>query len=400
MIPGHTPTRGHAPLRVVEHPGVPGRLRSALARVLPPRPGIASYSVLMAPPPPLTVVVHPRTALPARMPALERFVDASAADVPLGRHPGWLGVLREGLGHETFALEAVEGGRTRGFLPLAHVASPLFGRFLVSLPYLNTAGVVADSDAAARALVARAAVLADELNVRHLELRHETAVDHPTLPTTVGTKVHMRMPLGASPDALWKKFDPKVRNQVRKGEKCGFGVAWGGAELLAPFYDVLARNMRDLGTPVFGRRLFAEILAAFPDRAEVCVVRDGARPIAAAMLLHGRGVTEVPTASALREYNPSCVNMLMYHHLLLRAVGRGQRAFDFGRSTADGPTFRFKKQWGAEPHPTAWQYHLRAGGASDMRPDNPRFQLAIRVWQRLPVGLTRLIGPPIVRGIP
>jgi hypothetical protein len=102
----------------------------------------------------------------------------------------------------------------------------------------------------------------------------------------------------------------------------------------------------------------------------------------------------------LKELNPTCVNMLMYWHLLKRAVERGQSEFDFGRSTADGPTFRFKKQWGAEPHPAVWQYALKDGEARELRPDNPRYQRAIRLWQRLPVGLTKLLGPAIVRGIP
>jgi serine/alanine adding enzyme len=129
-------------------------------------------------------------------------------------------------------------------------------------------------------------------------------------------------------------------------------------------------------------------------------VRSGEQAIAAAMLLHGHGVTEVPTASSLREFNHTCANMLMYHQLLTRAIERKQRVFDFGRSTLDGATFKFKKQWGAEPHPATWQYYLRTGPLGEMRPDNPKYQRAIQLWQKLPIRLTQLIGPEIVRGIP
>jgi serine/alanine adding enzyme len=177
-------------------------------------------------------------------------------------------------------------------------------------------------------------------------------------------------------------------------------VAWGGEELLPPFYAVLSHNMRDLGTPVYGLKLFRAILQTFPGDAELCVVRSADTPVSAALLLHGPGVTEVPTASSLREYNSTCANMVMYRQLIERAVTRRQRTFDFGRSTADGPTFKFKKQWGAAAHPATWQYHLRAGDVGEMRPDNPRYQAMIRVWQRLPVRLTRYLGPVIVRGIP
>jgi FemAB-related protein (PEP-CTERM system-associated) len=210
----------------------------------------------------------------------------------------------------------------------------------------------------------------------------------------------MRLTLPDTPGVLWDSLPAKVRNQVRKGQKSGLSAVWGGEELLSDFYDVFSRNMRDLGTPVYSRRLFQGILRQFPDRAELCVVRLDKVPVGGAILLHGWGVTEVPSASTLRAYNITCANMLLYWHLLERAVHRQQRTFDFGRSSEGCNTFRFKKQWGAEPAPAEWQYHVRHGGLPDMRPDNPRYQRLIRVWQRLPVWLTRLIGPSIVRGIP
>ena len=158
--------------------------------------------------------------------------------------------------------------------------------------------------------------------------------------------------------------------------------------------------MRDLGTPIYGRGLFRAILRTFPADAEICLVWDGEKPIACALLLHGVKWTEVPTASSLREYNSTCANMLMYRHLLDRAVGRGQTIFDFGRSTSEGPTFKFKRQWGAEPVAATWQFALRSGEIGAMRPDNPRYERMIRLWRKLPVRLTQYLGPPIVRGIP
>jgi FemAB-related protein (PEP-CTERM system-associated) len=320
--------------------------------------------------------------------------------VPLSRHPAWLTVLQEGLDHVPFGLEAADGERTSGWLALAYVRSVFFGRFLVSLPYLNSAGVAADDDQTAGLLIGRAVQLADELKVRYLELRHERPVAHPALTGRLSSKVHMRLPLPPTAEQLWKQLPAKVRNQVRKGQKSGLSVVWGGEELLPEFYAVFSHNMRDLGTPVYGRGLFRAVLRQFPGRAELCVVRAGADPAAGALLLHGWGVTEVPSASSLRRYNPTCANMLMYWHLLERAVLRRQAVFDFGRSTRDSGTYDFKKQWGARPEPAEWQYYLRDGRVNDMRPDNPGYGRLIRLWQRLPVSLTRLIGPPIVRGIP
>jgi FemAB-related protein (PEP-CTERM system-associated) len=349
---------------------------------------------------PLSVRVYAGRELASRLPYLRAFVKVNVP-APLSRDPAWLTVLERSFQHEVFALEALDGDRTCGFLPLAYVRSLLFGRYLVSLPYLNSNGVIAENADARKALVDRAVALADELKVRHLELRHEAAVEHSALTGKLTSKVHMRLPLPSFPGPLWEGLSGKVRNQVRKGEKCGLVVVRGGEELLPEFYDVFSCNMRDLGTPVYGRGLFTAILRQFPGDAELLVARADRQPVAAALLLHGPGVTEVPSASSLREFNHTCANMLLYWKLLERAAERGQQVFDFGRSTVDGNTYRFKKQWGAEPAPAVWQYYRREGGeAGDLRPENPRYQRLIRIWQRLPVRLTRWIGPAIVRGIP
>jgi FemAB-related protein (PEP-CTERM system-associated) len=314
--------------------------------------------------------------------------------------PKWPTILAEGLGHQNYILCAKDDSRLIGYLPLTLVSSRIFGRFLVGLPYLNSGGVVAENPAVANSLVDRAVRLADELDVRYLELRHEKRIEHEALTHENTSKVHMRLALPDSADQLWSQLKAKVRNQVRKGREYKLTVHWGGQECLSDFYDVFSRNMRDLGTPVYGRRLFRAVIQHLPEQAEFCVVRDNARAIAAALLVHGQGVTEVPSASSLRQHNSTNANMLMYWHLLERAIERGQHTFDFGRSTLDSNTFRFKKQWGAEPHPAIWQYYLRRGTVGEMRPDSPRYRRFIRVWQRLPVALTRLIGPAIVRGIP
>ncbi len=345
------------------------------------------------------VVVHDHRVLGKHLPRLRDYV-AEGGVVPLSRDPAWLSVLERGLGHVPFCLELMEGGQTRGFLPLAYVESLLFGRFLVSLPYLNYGGVLADDEGVAVELIDRATEMADRLGVRYLELRHVQPVDHPSLVRRESCKVHMRLDLPPTAGALWSGLPAKVRNQVRKGQKGGLDVVWGGPELLDDFYSVFSHNMRDLGTPVFGLDLFQAIFEEFAGKAELCVVRAGGQAAAAALLLHGWGVTEVPSASSLRRYNGTCANMLMYWSLLERAVGRGQAVFDFGRSSPDSNTFKFKKQWGAEPLPADWQYYVRVGSSSDMRHDNPRYQNLIRLWQRLPVDLTRWIGPSIVRGIP
>lgn len=322
-----------------------------------------------------------------------------AAEHP-ARDLRWLAALSRGLRQTPLMIEAQCNGRTTGLLPLALVQSRLFGRFLVSLPYVNSAGPWADDDETNSRLLDRAVTLADEMSVRYLELRNERAYDHPSLTDKNTSKVHMRLSLPDSADSLLASFKSKLRSQLKGHLKNGFEICWGSNELLDEFYAVFSHNMRDLGTPVYPRRFFAAILDEFADQAELCVTRLQGKAVAAALLVHGRSFTEVPSASSLREFSASGANMAMYWHLLSRAIERGQTTFDFGRSTIGSGTHKFKEQWGAKPEPAVWQYYVRQGAATQMRPESGKYGLAIRAWQRLPLWLANLIGPSIVRGIP
>ncbi len=317
--------------------------------------------------------------------------------------PRWLQILRESMGHRPYALVARRSGPDGdicGYLPLALVAGRLFGRFLVSLPYLNRGGLVADDANIADTLIDQAVALGEKLNVQYLELRHSAPVEHATLPQGRNEKVRMVMELPGSGEALWQALSAKVRNQIRKGDRHELKVRWGGVPLLHDFYSVFCQNMRDLGTPVYPRRLFERVLEHFEGVAELAIADWRAVPVAAALLIHGRELCQVPSASSLRRHNDTCANMWLYHKLLERGIERGARQFDFGRSSEGSGTYKFKKQWGAEPCPTVWQYHVFRGEAGQLRPDAPKYRRRVAAWQKLPVWLTRWVGPVIVRGIP
>jgi FemAB-related protein (PEP-CTERM system-associated) len=366
----------------------------------------------MAPPAAAAVVVSVATEADRR--AWDAYVDAHLAPArpdergasgATGYHSwAWRDVFARSFGHDSVYLVARRASRGQidqiqqidGVLPLTDVRSLLFGRSLTSLPFLNYGGVVADSDEAARALVDEAARLARARGCRHVELRHigRRFTDLPCKQH----KVTMRLPLHTG---MWDRLDRKVRNQIRKAEKSGLTAVRGGAELLAEFYLVFARNMRDLGTPVYARRFFAEIMAAFPDRTRLVVVRLKDRPVAAALTYRTGAQVEVPWASSVRDYNALCPNHLLYWTVMDTAVAEGCDLLDFGRSTPDEGTYKFKAQWGAEPVPLHWEYAGLDGGVPpDLSPKNPTFRLAIAVWQRLPLWIANAAGPHVVRGIP
>jgi serine/alanine adding enzyme len=332
--------------------------------------------------------------------------DDSAWNTYVSGHPdatayhrwAWRDVFSSAFGHDSIYLVALDDAHIVGALPLVEFRSHLFGTFAVSLPFVNYGGVLADRDAAAGALNARAVSLARDRRWRYVELRHirRQFAEWPVKRHKVG----MWLPLSATQEALWSSLDRKVRNQVRKAEKSGCTAQHGGAELLDDFYRVFAHNMRDLGTPVYARRFFDDVLRAFPADTRVFVVRIAGEPVAASITLGWRDGVEAPWASSLRAHADKSPNMLLYWTMLRWAVEQGYTMFDFGRSTPDEGTFHFKKQWGAQPHELAWEYLGLSGDLPDQSPKNPKFKAAIAVWQHLPVWLTNRVGPPIVRSIP
>jgi serine/alanine adding enzyme len=343
-----------------------------------------------------TAPVVVRDDAPAAM--ADAYVTAHASSSAYQR-PAWMQVVSTAFGHDTKYLVAESAGRAVGVLPLVFFRSRLFGRFAVSMPFFNYGGVLADTPAIERALLERAIDETRRAGGTHLELRHTR--QHFGDLTAKRHKVAMELRLEGTVEGQWQALDKKVRNQVRKAEKSGLDVRVGGADLLPEFYDVFARNMRDLGTPVYGVRFFRAVLAAFPEEARIVVVSSHRRPIAASLVhWHGRQI-EVPWASSLREFNPLCANVFLYWQMVRFAIERGFQTFDFGRSTPGEGTYQFKKQWGAEPRELVWEYWTRSGEElADLSPKNPKFALAIRLWQRLPVQVATMLGPLVVRNIP
>lgn len=340
--------------------------------------------------------VRVRTDVPAA--EWDRYVDAHP-DGTAYHLSGWPELITRAFGHRAVRLTAEERGTIAGVLPLVLFKHPVFGRFVVSVPFMNRGGVLASSPAAAAALLREAIRVCGTIDAQHLELRHSARV-FPHLPCRTH-KVAMLLPLADTTERQWQLVDRKVRNQVRKAEKSGVVAFRGGLELLPAFYRVFARNMRDLGTPVYSIRFFEEVLRTFPDTTRVFCCWYNDQPVAASIVCWHRDAIEVPWASSIRDFNSLCPNMLLYWHMLRFSTERRFRVFDFGRSTPHERTYEFKRQWGAQPDPLVWEYWLPEGRAlPDFSPKNPKYSRAIEIWQKLPVGVTTLFGPSIVRNIP
>ena len=243
----------------------------------------------------------------------------------------WRQVIEETFGHRTFYLWASNSNRVTGILPLVQLKSRVFGNMLVSLPFFNYGGICADADDVRMDLLQAAIRLAKDEKADFVELRHDDDWDQ-GLPRKTA-KVSMRLDLPSSPDDLWKSFSAKLRNQVQRPRKEGMTAEIGREERLDAFYDVFAANLRDLGTPVYPKTFFRNILRTFPDRTWINVVYSDRTPVAAGFLAGFKDRLEIPWASSVRAFNKFSPNMLMYWSCLEFACRGGYGTFDFGRST-------------------------------------------------------------------
>jgi FemAB-related protein (PEP-CTERM system-associated) len=308
---------------------------------------------------------------------------------------GWRRVIQRSYRHVPIYLWARDGERVRGVLPLVLFRGALGTRSVVSLPFLDEGGVCADDDEARTALWQAGVEVSRRHRACSLELRQREATGLALEPA--GSKVAVMLELESDTDAMWKRLDGKVRNQIRKATSAGLASSWCGIEGLDEFYGVFATNMRDLGSPVHGRRFFASILEEFADSTRLVLVRDGSRTVAGGVCVFFQDTVIVPWASSLREWRNRCPSNLLYWDVIRAGCEKRLGWLDFGRSSRGSGTYRFKMQWGGVERPLHWG---RFGGGDNRSPagaDDARFAWAIRAWQRLPVTVATMIGPLLRR---
>lgn len=313
----------------------------------------------------------------------------------------WGKAVEEAYSHHIRHLCAYDDGKIVGVLPLIEMHLPFLKGPLVALPFCDLGMPVSDSpEISAQLVQAAKSLLADE-ELRGLELRSVDKADDPPNENSSGFKVSMLLDLPASSEQLWKNFKSKLRSQIRKAEKNGLTVEVGSSPgLISEFYQVFSINMRDLGSPVHSKQWFLSLQNFYTKQMIVSIVKKDGLPVGGGIVLVAGENAAIPWASTRADYNRLAPNMLLYWSLLKEVCDRGGQTFDFGRSTVDEGTYRFKKQWGATPVPLQWQRFNRFG---ELIPDDAvgrsgKLRKIIEsLWQQLPVSLTVMIGPKIRR---
>lgn len=309
----------------------------------------------------------------------------------------WQRVIENAFSHKSHYLAAFvpDTQEIVGVLPLFEIKSILFDHYLVSVPFAELGGVLADNQEVATALTTRAIELSAETGVAYLELKNRQP--YPGL-LTKALYFNFSRPICSTTEENLLTIPRKSRAMVRRGIKAGLKAEWG-KQLLDEFYLILAKSYHRLGTPIFPKRLFHAFLDEFADCIDLMVVRKpGGEGIAAVMTFFYRDRVMPYYAGSLAEYRELASNDFMYWVLMEYGREHGFTVFDFGRSKAETGSYHFKKNWGFEPLPLAYQYHLaNASEMPNLSPANPKYRRKIELWRKLPFCLTRFFGPPLAK---
>lgn len=325
----------------------------------------------------------------------DRYVEA-CPEATFYHRAGWKKVIESAFHHPAYYLYAQSGDSICGVLPLGHIRSRFFGNALISTPFGVYGGIAASSDTARAALAAAAEDLAVRLGVDYVELRHCNHLYKGWL--TKDLYVTFRKRIDPDPERNFLAIPRKQRAMIRKGIQANLK-----SEIdhdVKRFFDNYAASYRRLGTPVLSKRYFRILLEVFGKDCEILTVTKDGRPVSSVFSYFFRNEILPFYGGGTLEARELKANDFMYWELMRRACERGVESFDFGRSRRGTGSYRFKKHWGFEPEPLHYQYRLvRALDVPNLSPGNRKYQLAIGLWKRLPLAVTKILGPLIARNL-
>jgi FemAB-related protein (PEP-CTERM system-associated) len=335
-------------------------------------------------------------------PAERARIDGYVAEHPdsvLFHRPQWSVAVEQGCGQRGHYLVAERpGGRLAGCLPLTDIRSILFGRALVSTGFGTGGGAIADGEAAAGALLDAAWVLAGRLGCPTLELRGGPLPE----PFSVSDDhyVGFAMDLPRTEEAILKAIKRRHRG-VRRARALELGVRIGsGPEDRADFFRVFGESMRNLGSPVFPRRMFDAMLDRFGEDADIVTIHKGETPVASVLNFYFKGAVHPYWGGGTLEARDCFGSELMYFETMCHASRRGCTRFDFGRSKVGSGNHSFKMNWGMEPEPLRYGIRAAAGAAArDVNPLSPKNRLKVETWKKLPLWASNRLGPLLARGL-
>ncbi len=331
---------------------------------------------------------------------IDKFVDDHAEGTAFHKS-AWILAVAKACGHEwRYMLAENTEGDLQAILPFHLIHSVLFGRAIVSSGFAVGGGILSLGDHATQMLGDAVWEFTEIHSFPTVELRGGP-IPGGEWQNKEGVYAGFATDLADDDENQLLAIPRKQRAEVRKGLKNDLAVRIGTNEQdRRDHYSVYAESVRNLGTPVFPKALFDEILDAFGPDADILTILSEDKPVASVLSLYHNGTVMPYWGGGSFDARRLRANDVMYYRLMNHARERGCQRFDFGRSKVGTGAYAFKKNWGFEPAPLSYAVRTADGEeARDVNPMSAKYRLQVALWQKLPLSVANRLGPVISKGL-
>ncbi|MBL8103098.1 MAG: peptidoglycan bridge formation glycyltransferase FemA/FemB family protein [Anaerolineales bacterium] len=328
-------------------------------------------------------------------PSLEKKLSFAGLD-------SWLNLAHEIYGYTTYRYAVVENSRPLAALGLVEIKHPVFGHYLTTAPFGSYGGFAYETPEARDLLLHEARRLGEEIKAEYISIRFDEGASAPPDNWLQSPSYFTYLiDLPSNPDELLKTFSSDHRNHVRKSLKKGFQIRFGHLEILDDIYEALAKSMHELGSPYHSKNYLRKMAELLGNTLEFAVLYNAQGKISGGgVFIYQDDTVFNLHANILRHARSTYAGEFLYWSVIERGIQKGLRTFDLGRSLVGSGNEVFKMKWSPRKQLLAYWHWLAPGHElPSLNQKNPKFQLAIATWKRLPAFIVRPLGPFLIRGL-
>jgi len=313
-------------------------------------------------------------------------------------------------GYERYYLLARNDDEVVGVFPLIHIRSRLFGNRLLSLPFCEYGGPLVSSNfgdlaQTAEGLFEEVLTIASSLNIDCIEIRNPSL--HGELLENEGCHVVRRyvtfeIDLSREKEHLWRSLDKKTRNSTRKAMKSELNVYEVSQEDdLKEYFLLYLKTQNRHGSPPHDFKLFRNLFRLNAENSmKILIAEYCAKPIAGAIVFHNkRNIYWWGGVSDPKFRHLNATDILLWK-IIEWGHESGFAGLNLGRTRYGTGIYHFKKGWGGIEIPLVdFVYHAESKDASTPDPSEGKYQFLTKLWSRLPVCISRRLGPRIIKQV-
>ncbi len=329
------------------------------------------------------------------LPSLEKKLSFAGLD-------SWLNLVHEMYGYKTYRYAVIENSHPLAALCLVEINHPVFGHYLATAPFGSYGGLAFETPEARDLLLDEARRLAEDVRAEYVSIRFDEGASTPPDNWSQSPNYFTYLiDLPSNPDELLKTFSSDHRNHVRKSLKKGFQIRFGHLDLLDDIYQALVKSMHELGSPYHSKNYLRKMAELLGDTLEFAVLYNAQGKISGGGVFIYQGDTVFNLhANILRHARSTYAGEFLYWSVIELAIQKGLKTFDLGRSLVGSGNEVFKVKWSPRKQLLAYWYWLAPGHElPSLNQKNPKFQLVIAIWKRMPAFIVRAIGPYLIRGL-